>query len=123
VLDLSLVKIAVLMALAVMIFGPEKVPALIADAVRLLRNLQTFARTGTDELKQSLGPEFADLRPQDLHPKALVARALTSAAPELSGLTHEIRETVQPLQEQLRHGLDVEPHPAVSSPPPVASES
>ncbi|MER8104868.1 hypothetical protein [Kitasatospora sp. NPDC094016] len=104
-LDLSLVKIAVLMALAVMIFGPEKVPALIADAMRLLRNLQTFARNGTEELKQNLGPEFADLRPQDLHPKALVARALTTAAPELSDLTDDIRETVQPLGDQLRQEL------------------
>ncbi|MFJ7281023.1 hypothetical protein [Kitasatospora sp. NPDC098663] len=116
-LDLSLVKIAVLMALAVMIFGPEKVPALVADALRLLRNLQAFARTGTDELKQSLGPEFADLRPQDLHPKALVAHALTTAAPELSGLTHEIRGSVQPLEAHLRHGLDIEPRPAAASSP------
>ncbi|MFE9423702.1 hypothetical protein ACFYNO_12160 [Kitasatospora sp. NPDC006697] len=122
-LDLSLVKIAVLMALAVMIFGPEKVPALIADAMRLLRALQAFARTGTDELKQSLGPEFADLRPQDLRPKALVARALTTAAPELSGLTHEIRESLQPLDEQLRHGLDVQARPAASGPPPVLPEN
>ncbi|MFJ9690925.1 hypothetical protein [Kitasatospora sp. NPDC101183] len=118
-LDLSLVKIAVLMALAVIIFGPEKVPALIADAMRLLRNLQAFARTGTDELKQSLGPEFADLRPQDLHPKALVARALTAAAPELSGLGDEIRESVQPLQEQLRHDLAADP----PAPGPVASKN
>ncbi|MER7674022.1 hypothetical protein ABTY61_36965 [Kitasatospora sp. NPDC096128] len=105
-LDLSLVKIAVLTALAVIIFGPEKVPAMIADAMRLLRALQAFARAGTDELKQSLGPEFADLQPQDLHPKALVARALTTEAPQLSGLAEDIRSAVQPLGNQLRADLD-----------------
>lgn len=115
-LDLSLVKIAVLMALAVMIFGPEKVPALIADAMRLIRTLQTFARTGTEELKQGLGPEFADLRPEDLHPRALVARALTTAAPDMPELDKAIRETVQPIGQQLRDDLHLISRPTEPQP-------
>ncbi|WP_369184933.1 hypothetical protein [Streptomyces sp. Y1] len=116
-LDLSLVKIAVLMALAVVIFGPEKVPALISDAMRLLRTLQAFARTGTEELKQSLGPEFADLRPQDLHPRALATRALTSAVPELAGLREEIRDTAQPVGQLLHQDLGALSQPAQSPVP------
>ncbi|MCX4744580.1 hypothetical protein OG455_03425 [Kitasatospora sp. NBC_01287] len=126
-LDLSFVKIAVLMALAVMIFGPEKVPVLIADALRLLRNLQAFARTGTDELKKTLGPEFADLRPQDLHPKALMTRAVTGAIPELGELGQELRSTVHPVQQALRehHDPDIPsapgPGPGTASAPSTAT--
>jgi sec-independent protein translocase protein TatB len=74
VLGLSLEKIAVLLLLAVILVGPDRLPNLVRDAARLVRKLRTLADDATRDLREDLGPEFADLKPADLHPRALIQK-------------------------------------------------
>lgn len=74
--DLSIEKIAVLLVLAVVIFGPEQLPKLAQQAGRALRDLRRLADSATRDLKEGLGPEFADLDVTDLHPKNFVRKHL-----------------------------------------------
>jgi sec-independent protein translocase protein TatB len=76
VFDLSIEKIAVLLVLAVVIFGPEQLPKLAQQAGRTLRDLRRLADSATRDLKEGLGPEFADLDVTDLHPKNFVRKHL-----------------------------------------------
>ena len=74
--DLSITKIAVLLVLAVVIFGPEQLPKLAQQAGRALRDLRRLADNATADLKEGLGPEFADFDVTDLHPKNFVRKHL-----------------------------------------------
>jgi len=76
VFDLSITKIAILLVLAVVIFGPEQLPKLAQQAGRALRDLRKLADNATRDLKEGLGPEFADFDVTDLHPKNFVRKHL-----------------------------------------------
>jgi len=68
-----MVAIAVL---ALLIFGPEKLPDLAKDAARLLREVRKMATGAKADLKDSLGPELGDLNISDLDPRTFVRRNL-----------------------------------------------
>ena len=74
--DLSIIKILVLGVLALVIFGPERLPALAAQAGRALRDLRRLADNAKSELSDGLGPEFANFDLADLNPKAFVRKHL-----------------------------------------------
>ena len=74
--DLSIEKIIVLLVLAVVIFGPERLPKMIRQAGSALRDLRRLADSATRDLREGLGPEFADFDVTDLHPKNFVRKHL-----------------------------------------------
>ena len=61
--------------LALVIFG-DKLPSVAAQAGRALRELRTMANTAKQDLRDGLGPEFADFDPADLNPKNFVRKHL-----------------------------------------------
>ncbi|GAA3442130.1 sec-independent translocase [Planomonospora venezuelensis] len=71
-------EIAALVVIALLVFGPEKLPQAAAQAGRTLRNLRRLANNARDDLKTGLGPEFADFDPTDLNPKNFVRKHLTA---------------------------------------------
>jgi sec-independent protein translocase protein TatB len=76
VFDLSITKIAVLLVLALVIFGPEQLPKIAQQAGRALRDLRRLADSATSDLREGLGPEFADFDVSDLNPKTFVRKHL-----------------------------------------------
>lgn len=69
-------ELVVLGVLGLLIFGPERLPKVASDAVRMLRELRTMARGAAADLKAELGPEMADLDLASLHPRRLVGSIL-----------------------------------------------
>jgi sec-independent protein translocase protein TatB len=76
VFDLSLTKIAVLLVLAVVIFGPDQLPKVAAQAARTLRELRRLAEGARRDLTEGLGPEFAEFDIADLNPRTFVRKHL-----------------------------------------------
>jgi sec-independent protein translocase protein TatB len=74
--DLSIGKILVLGVIAIVIFGPERLPLIAAQAGRALRDLRRMAEGATRDLREGLGPEFAEFDVTDLHPKNFVRKHL-----------------------------------------------
>ena len=74
--DLSITKILVLAVLAIVIFGPDQLPKIASQAARTLREFRRIAHGATEELRENLGPEFADFDVTDLHPKNFVRKHL-----------------------------------------------
>ena len=70
-------ELIVLGVLGLLIFGPERLPKVASDAVRMLRELRTMARGAAADLKAELGPEMADLDLASLHPRRIVGSFLT----------------------------------------------
>jgi sec-independent protein translocase protein TatB len=69
-------EIAALIVLALLVFGPEKLPQAAAQAGKTLRNLRRMANSARDDLRAGLGPEFQNFDPADLNPRTFVRKHL-----------------------------------------------
>jgi sec-independent protein translocase protein TatB len=76
VFDLSVTKILVLAVIALVVFGPNELPKVAAKAGQALRDLRRIADGAKADLKEGLGPEFADFDLDDLNPKRFVQKHL-----------------------------------------------
>ena len=70
--DLSLPKLLVLAVIALVVFGPDELPKIAAQAGRALRDLRQIAESANNDLREGLGPEFTGFDIEDLNPKRLV---------------------------------------------------
>ncbi len=68
----------VLAAVALMVFGPEKLPQITKDAARMIRTLRDMAQGAKTQLTSELGPEFANFDLNSLNPKTAIRNALLS---------------------------------------------
>jgi sec-independent protein translocase protein TatB len=74
--DLSITKLLVLAVIAVVVFGPDQLPKVAAQAGQTLRNLRRMAELAKNDLREGLGPEFSDFDFADLDPRHLVRKHL-----------------------------------------------
>jgi sec-independent protein translocase protein TatB len=74
--DLSIPKLLILGIIGLMIFGPEQLPKMAAQAGRALRELRRLAENAKSDLGDQLGPEFRDFDFNDLNPRAFVRKHL-----------------------------------------------
>lgn len=74
--DIGFFEIATIAVIALLIFGPERLPKLASDAARMLREVRRMATGARQDLKDSLGPELSDLNISDLDPRTFVKRNL-----------------------------------------------
>jgi sec-independent protein translocase protein TatB len=82
VFGIGLPELAVIALVAVFVFGPDRVPELAAQAGRFLRQLKKMANNARDELRDELGPEYADLQLRDLDPRTIVRKHIMDAMNE-----------------------------------------
>jgi len=80
VFDLSITKLLVLGVLALVIFGPDQLPRIASQAGRALRDLRRMAEGAKADLRENLGPEFADFDINDLNPRHFVRKHLLDDA-------------------------------------------
>jgi len=64
-----------LILLGLFIFGPERLPKVIGDALRFVRGVRNMARNATNDLSRELG---TDVSLEDLHPKTFIRKHLLS---------------------------------------------
>lgn len=102
-LDISPLELIALLALAVMLFGPDKLPGAVQGLARTLRQFREFTRNAQNDLKKELGPEFQDLELTDLHPKNFVRKHVLG--PE-DGDFREIRDITDSLNGEIRSAAD-----------------
>ncbi|MDQ7991713.1 MAG: twin-arginine translocase TatA/TatE family subunit, partial [Propionicimonas sp.] len=75
-IDFNAAEILVLAVLAVIIFGPEKLPEFARKLGRVFNYLRRIANDARGQLREQLGPEFDDLHLSDLTPRGLSTRLL-----------------------------------------------
>lgn len=74
---------AVLLVLALFVFGPERLPHMAQEAGKTLRKLRVYLKGMTDDLRTELGPEIGDLDLKSLHPREFVRKHLLEDDDEL----------------------------------------
>jgi sec-independent protein translocase protein TatB len=77
VFDLSIPKLLVLTVIALVIFGPNELPKIASQVGRALRDLRRIAEGARNDLREGLGPEFADFEIEDPNPKRFVQKHLS----------------------------------------------
>jgi sec-independent protein translocase protein TatB len=83
VFGVGLPEFAVLAFVAVLVFGPDKLPELARQAGQLVRKAKILANSARDELRAELGPEYADLELSDLDPRTIVRRHIAEAMEDI----------------------------------------
>ncbi len=86
VFDLDLPKLVLLGVIALIVFGPERLPGMAAQAGRALRELRRMAEGAKSELQENLGPEFSQFDLNDINPKHFVRKHLLDNAGDALGL-------------------------------------
>ncbi len=74
--DIGALELATLVVLAVLVFGPEKLPKVIQDVTRFIRKIREFSESAKADIRTELGPEFKDFEFEDLNPKAFIRKQL-----------------------------------------------
>jgi sec-independent protein translocase protein TatB len=74
----------VLLVVAAIVLGPERLPQYAAQLARLVRELRRMAQGATAQMREELGPEFDDidwrkLDPRQYDPRRIVREALSDS--------------------------------------------
>lgn len=110
--DISPFKLVALIVLAVIIFGPDKLPKLVADAMGIIRKIREFSDSAKEDIRKELGPEFKDFEFEDLNPKTFVRKQLA---------THGDEYGLSDLQE-LKNGFSKDASAATAAVKSVAAD-
>ena len=79
----GLAEIAVIAFVAVLVFGPDRLPDLARQAARFMKVAGRMARDARDELRTELGPEYSDLELRDLDPRTIVRKHISEAMKDI----------------------------------------
>nr|WP_258562829.1 sec-independent translocase [Nocardioides sp. MAH-18] len=77
-----MMEISVIVVVAILVFGPDRIPDLARQAGQIARQVRRMANNARDELRAELGPEYADLELRDLDPREIVRRHIAEALDE-----------------------------------------
>ena len=80
-------EMVTLLVVALLIFGPDKLPSVVKDAAQTLRTVRNMAKDARSQLKTELGPEFSDFDLDSLNPRSFVRKNLFEDDDEPGGAT------------------------------------
>jgi sec-independent protein translocase protein TatB len=69
-------ELMVLAVVGLIVLGPDRLPGLAKDAARMIRTLRDLATGARTQLRDELGPEFADVDLRNLNPRTAISRAI-----------------------------------------------
>ena len=76
---IGLPELLVIGIIAVLVFGPDRLPEFARQAGRFVRQVRTLANNAQTQLRDELGPEYSDLKLTDLDPRVAIRRHILEA--------------------------------------------
>jgi sec-independent protein translocase protein TatB len=107
VFGVGLPEFLVILVVAVVVFGPDRLPDFARQAGRFVRQVKQFADSARDDIRTELGPDFSDFELTDLDPRNAVRKYVSSVMDEDEPDTVE-RPGQRPLQNGERPPYDVD---------------
>ncbi|MFF3914823.1 sec-independent translocase [Streptomyces sp. NPDC001852] len=101
--DIGPLELLTIIVIAVLVFGPDKLPKVIQDITRTIRKIREFSESAKEDIRSELGPEFKDFEFEDLNPKTFIRKQLDN---DELGLK-EIRNGFDPLKKEMAEITDV----------------
>ncbi len=93
------VEMVLIIVIAVVLFGPEKMPEYSRKAARLFVYLRGIANNTQKSLRDQLGPEYADLELADLNPRTFIKKHLSQEVAAIEEAKREIEEMKRQLED------------------------
>ncbi|MFD7062566.1 sec-independent translocase [Streptomyces sp. NPDC059906] len=108
--DIGALELVTLVVLAVLVFGPDKLPKVIQDVTRTIRKIREFSDSAKQDIRQELGPEFKDFEFEDLNPKTFLRKQLDNDELGLKELRNgfDLKKEMAEVTDAV-HGRDAEP--------------
>ncbi|MEV7545448.1 MULTISPECIES: sec-independent translocase [unclassified Streptomyces] len=75
--DIGALELVTIVVLAILIFGPDKLPKVIQDVSGFIRKIREFSDSAKQDIRSELGPDFKDFEFEDLNPKTFIRKQLT----------------------------------------------
>ena len=94
----GLPELAVIAIIAVIVFGPDRLPDFARQAGRMLRQLREFSQAARDDIRKELGPEYANFELTDLDPRRAVRKYLDDVMDDDPGPTVSVHRGMRPLE-------------------------
>lgn len=116
--DIGLPELATIIVLAMLVFGPDKLPKVIQDVTRTIRKIREFSESAKQDIRQELGPEFKDFEFEDLNPKTFLRKQLETDDLGLKEIRNgfDLKKEMAEVTDAL-HGRDSDPSPSSPSSP------
>ncbi|WP_405857303.1 sec-independent translocase [Streptomyces sp. NBC_00090] len=116
--DIGALELVALVVLAVLVFGPDKLPKVIQDVSRFIRKVRDFSDSAKEDIRSELGPEFKDFEFEDLNPKTFLRKQLEGnedlkELKELRG-TFDLKKEMNDVADAV-HGRDPQPSAVTGS--------
>ncbi len=100
------IELILLIVLGVLLFGPEKLPEFSRKAARVVVAVRDIANNAQTQLRQELGPEYADLDLKDLNPKAFISKHMSAEVAlieetkrDLKGATDTVKDAKKSIKD------------------------
>lgn len=93
------VELVLIIVIAILLFGPEKMPEYSRKAARIFVYLRGVANNTQNTLREQLGPEYSDLELTDLNPKAFIKKHLSQEVAAIEEAKREIEQMKQEIEE------------------------
>ena len=89
----------VILVIALIAFGPDRLPDFARQAGRMVRQVRKFANSARDDIRAELGPEYADFQLNDLDPRKAIRKHILEAWDEddEQGVPASVNAADQPL--------------------------
>ncbi|MGA5369625.1 sec-independent translocase [Streptomyces griseoincarnatus] len=115
--DIGPLELVTLIVLAVLIFGPEKLPKVIQDVTRTIRKIRDFSESAKQDIRQELGPEFKDFEFDDLNPKTFIRKQLDNDDLGLKEIRNgfDLKKEMAEVTDAV-HGRDADLAPSPAAP-------
>jgi sec-independent protein translocase protein TatB len=116
-LDINAPEFVLLVVLAVILFGPERLPDLARKAARLIRYVRTMASSAQEQLSKELGPGFEDMDIRDLNPRTFVQKHLlddvdpiiADVKSEITDVRNTVTTSTKDVSDSINGAKDVSP--------------
>ena len=130
-IDINGPEFMLLLVLAVILFGPERLPDLARKAARVVRYVRSMAGSAQEQLSKELGPGFEDLDFRDLNPRSFVQKHLLSdvepiiadVKSEISDVGSTVKDSKSDMAAAINGAKDVTPggpHDVMATETPAA---
>jgi len=78
-MGIGFAEFLVIGVVALVVFGPDRLPEFARQAGRLVRQVRQLSRQARDDIRSELGPEYADFELTDLDPRRAIRKHLQEA--------------------------------------------
>lgn len=115
--DIGALEVVTLVVLAVLVFGPDKLPKVIQDVTRTIRKIREFSDSAKADIRSELGPEFKDFEFEDLNPKTFIRKQLDNDELGLKEIRNgfDLKKEMAELTDAV-HGRESESSSSASTP-------